>query len=68
MANRNYPQHTLKQALVVAQKIKDVYAGGPANRLLVADALGIKPASSNFRALLSSSRTYGLTEGDREGH
>ena len=28
MANRNYPQHTLKQALVVAQKIKDVYAGG----------------------------------------
>jgi hypothetical protein len=33
------------------------------NRLLVADALGIKPASSDFKYLLSSSRQYGLTEG-----
>lgn len=60
---RNYPRDSLQQALVVAQKIADENAGAPMNRLLVADALGIKPASSNFKYLLSSSRTYGLTEG-----
>jgi|CXWL01.1.fsa_nt_gi hypothetical protein len=63
MTSRNYPKDSLKQALVVAQRIKDDNAGAPMNRLLVADALGIKPASSNFKFLLSSSRSYGLTEG-----
>jgi hypothetical protein len=63
MANRNYPAHSLEQALVIAQKIKDENAGAPMNRLLLADALGIKPASSNYKMLLSSSRQYGLTEG-----
>ena len=32
-------------------------------RLLLADALGLSPSSSNFRDLLSSSYKYGLTEG-----
>jgi hypothetical protein len=63
VAQRNYPKHTLQQALVVPQKIRDEKAGNPMNRLLVADALGIKPASSNFKYLLSSARQYGLTEG-----
>ncbi|MCU0311009.1 MAG: nucleotide-binding protein [Acidimicrobiales bacterium] len=48
---------------MISQKIADENAGAPMNRLLVADALGIKPASSNFKYLLSSSRMYGLTEG-----
>lgn len=60
---RNYPKDSLQQALVISQKIADENAGAPMNRLLVADALGIKPASSNFKYLLSSSRMYGLTEG-----
>lgn len=62
-APRNYPKDSLQQSLVISQKIADENAGAPMNRLLVADALGIKPASSNFKYLLSSSRMYGLTEG-----
>lgn len=60
---RNYPRYSLQQALVIGQKIADENAGDPMNRLLVADALDIKPASSNFKALLSASRSYGITEG-----
>jgi predicted nucleotide-binding protein len=60
---RNYPSHTLAEALPVAQKIQDEMGGKPFKRLLLADALGIKPASSNFKTLLSSSYQYGLTEG-----
>src|SRR5688572_9394268 len=37
--------------------------GKPMNRLLLADALGLSPSSSNFRDLLSSAYKYGLTEG-----
>lgn len=37
--------------------------GKPMNRLLLADALGMSPSSSNFKTLLSSSYKYGLTEG-----
>lgn len=60
---RTYPTHTLEGALPVARAIRDDMAGKPMNRLLLADALGIKPSSSNFRALLSSSLKYGLTLG-----
>jgi predicted nucleotide-binding protein len=60
---RNYPSHTLAEALPVAQKIQDEMGGKPFKRLLLADALGFKPASSNYKTLLSSSYQYGLTEG-----
>lgn len=60
---RPHPAHTLAEALVVARKIRDEKAGRPISRLLLADALGIKATSSNFRDLLSSSLKYGLTEG-----
>lgn len=63
LSPRNYPKDSLQQALAISQKIADENAGAPMNRLLVADALGIKPASSNFKYLLSSSRMYGLSEG-----
>jgi len=60
---RNYPRDSLDSAIRIAQKITDEKAGQPMNRLLVADALGVKPSSSDFRYLLSSARQYGLTEG-----
>jgi predicted nucleotide-binding protein len=60
---RNFPRHTLKEALVLPQKTYDELAGKPIKRLLLADALGISPSSTNFRDLLSSSYKYGLTEG-----
>ncbi len=63
MKNRTYLQHPLESASVVAQAIQDELAGRPMKRLLVADALGMKPASTNFTSILRSSRAYGLTEG-----
>lgn len=60
---RNYPRHTLEQARAVARTIRDNNAGRPMNRLLLAEGLGIKPSSSNYRDLLSSSLKYGLTNG-----
>ena len=62
-ANRPYPTHILEDVLPIPQKIQDEMAGRPMKRLLLADALGIKPASSNFKSLLSSSQRYGLTDG-----
>jgi predicted nucleotide-binding protein len=61
--HRNFPKHSLEAALVVAQKIQDEMGGKPMNRLLLADALGLSPSSSNFREILSSSYKYGLTGG-----
>lgn len=63
---RNYPQHPLEDALAVGQKIADERAGMPFKRLLLADALGLKPSSTNFRDMLSSSYKYGLTEGTQK--
>jgi len=60
---RNFPTNTLEQALAVAQKIADERGGRPFKRLLLAEALGLTPSSSNFRVLLSSAYKYGLTEG-----
>lgn len=53
----------MHEALQVAQTIRDDMAGKPMNRLLLANALGIKPNSSNYRYLLSSSLKYGFTLG-----
>lgn len=60
---RNFPTHTVDEALAVAQTIRDDMAGKPMNRLLLANSLGVKPSSSNYRYLLSSSLKYGLTLG-----
>lgn len=68
MGNRNYPKHSLQDALTLAQKIQDEMAGKPMKRLLLADALSIKPSSTNFRDLLSSSNKYGLCEGNEKSN
>lgn len=60
---RNFPTNNLEQALAVAQKIADERGGRPFKRLLLAEALGYTPSSSNYRVLLSSAFKYGLTEG-----
>ena len=60
---RPFPMHTLQDALPVAQAIQDQNNGKPMNRLLLADAIQRKPASSEFKALLSSSLKYGMTTG-----
>lgn len=60
---RNFPKHKLEDAVVLAQKIQDEMGGKPMKRLLLAEALGLSPSSSNYRELLSSSYKYQLTEG-----
>jgi len=60
---RSYPGHTIEQALTVGQAIQDKNAGKPMKRIFVADAIGRRPASSEFKFLLSSSFKYGLTLG-----
>jgi len=63
MARRQFPKDALKETLTIAATIQEKNAGKPMKRLLLADAVGIKPSSTNFKYLLSSSYKYGLTEG-----
>jgi hypothetical protein len=60
---RNIHVHTLEQALVLPQRIRDEMGGKPMKRLLLAEALGLSPSSSNFTSLLSSAYKYGFTDG-----
>src|SRR3989344_9339850 len=61
--NRPFPLHSIDDALVIARAIQDKNAGKPMKRLLLADAIGRKPTTIQFRDLLSSSYKYGLTNG-----
>jgi predicted nucleotide-binding protein len=60
---RPFPARTLEKALVIIQAIVDKNGGHQMDRLLVADAIGRTPSSSEFKRLLSASRQYGLTVG-----
>lgn len=61
--NRPFPIHSLETVLVIARAIQEKNAGKPMKRLLLADAIGRKPSTIQFRDLLSSSYKYGLTLG-----
>lgn len=63
---RPFPRNTLEEALKISKTIQDQNNGQPMRRLFIADHLGIKPESSNFRYLISSSYRYGLTEGSQQ--
>jgi len=49
-------------ALTIAEK----NAGNPMDRLLLADAYGIKPSSSVYRELIRSTNQYGLIKGNEK--
>ena len=66
-SRRTFPHHTLEDSLPLAQKIADEMGGRPMNRLLLAEAVGIKPSSSNFRLLLSSAYKYHLIDATEKG-
>jgi predicted nucleotide-binding protein len=59
---RPFPIHTLEEAIKVAKAIQDKNAGKPWKPIFIADALGIKPTSNNFRDVTSSAFKYGLTD------
>lgn len=66
-ARRNFPRYKLGDALELAAKVRELGAGGKAlNRLLLAEALGLKPLSTNYRDLLSSANKYGLVTGNEK--
>jgi len=60
---RPFPRNTLEEALKIASTIQDQNNGQPMKRIFIADHVKIKPESSNFRNLISSSYRYGLTKG-----
>lgn len=62
-ARRKFPPFSLQETLVVAKAIAENNAGKPYSRLSLAESIGRKPDSSAYRDLLSSSISYGLTEG-----
>ena len=62
-ASRLYPKDSLKDALKIAQAIKDYSAGKPYDRLDLAKAFNISPGVWSFRSLITSSGRYGLTTG-----
>jgi len=64
--NKPFPPIALEEAVNLADAIRDYNAGQPFDRLLLADALGIKPSSSNFRDLLKAGIQYGLTTGSEK--
>jgi hypothetical protein len=66
--SRPFPPFTLQETLVVAAAIQERNAGKPMNRLLLADAIGRKAGSSDYRDLLSASFKYGLTLGTEKAN
>ena len=60
---RPFPRNTLEETVKIAQTIQDQNNGQPMKKIFIADHLKIKPESSNFRYLISSSNRYGLTKG-----
>ena len=63
---RPFPANTLEESIKLAQAIQDQNNGRPMNRVLLANAIGKRPASSDYKLLLSSAVKYGLTTGNEK--
>lgn len=61
--SRPYPVLSVTEAAQLADAIRKNNAGRPMNRVLLAQALNRKPASSDFRDLIAVSTKYGFTKG-----
>ncbi len=59
----SYPRLPLEKVIAVPPSIQDKNGGRAMPRLALAEAMGIKPLSTQFRDLLSCSYKFGLTEG-----
>jgi predicted nucleotide-binding protein len=58
-----FPRLGLKETLRLAEAIERENGGQPFSRLTLAKVLDMSPNGDNFRALISASTRYGLTEG-----
>ncbi len=61
---RPFPSVPLREALRIAQGIREHNAGHPMNRILLAEALGQSPSSSGFRDLVTAANKFGLVKGN----
>jgi hypothetical protein len=57
------PAYTLKDALRIAEAIRDQFAKEPTTPLDLAVALDMPPASTNYKMLTGAAIAYGLTDG-----
>lgn len=64
-APRPFPSVTIEEAVVAAQKLKELNGGNPWPPADLANALGTSPKTNSFFYLTAGSRDYGLTEGTR---
>lgn len=63
VSQTDVPAFSLKDALRISEAIYENYAGDPTTPLNVASAMGLSPASSQFRQLTGASIAFGLTDG-----
>lgn len=61
---RPHPPQPFREAMKIAVAIKEHNAGKPMNRILLAQAMGRSPASSDFRDTIMSAGRYGLINGN----
>lgn len=62
--SRPFPSVSLSNALVIPQGIRDHNAGHPMNRILLAGALDLGAASSDYRDLIAAANKFGLISGN----
>lgn len=60
---RCFPQHSIEEALTIAQSIAKNNAGNPWGCDQIAKSIGIGEKSTNFYYITASSRDYGFTTG-----
>ena len=61
---RPHPPMTIEDAAPIATALKDYGAGKAMNRILLAEAMGRSPGSSDFRYMIMAANRYGLVEGN----
>ncbi|WP_407559295.1 TIR domain-containing protein [Mycobacterium paraintracellulare] len=57
------PAYSAKEALRVAEALRDQYGKQPTTPLMVAKALDMSPTSGHFKMITGASVAYGLTDG-----
>jgi len=62
--SRPFPSVSLSDALVIPQGIRDHNAGHPMNRILLAGALDMGAASSDYRDLIAAANKFGMITGN----
>ncbi len=61
---RPHPAQSFTEAAKIATAIREHNAGRPMNRILLAQAMGRSPGSSDFRDKIMSAARYGLISGN----